>query len=154
MDESGQPYTSAAQQMEESYAGRIGKAIEPVLAPLGFDWKTSVALVAGFAAKEVVVSTMGTLYSIGDEDALAEGEENTVKNFAQKAKEQSGFTPFTAYILMLFTLLYSPCIAAIAVIKRETNGWKWPLFTVAYTTGLAWIVCFLVYQSGKIVGLA
>lgn len=153
-DVNGQPFTSAAQQMEESYAGRLGKAIEPVLAPLGFDWKTGIALVAGVAAKEVVVSTMGTLYSIGDEDALNEGEESAVKSFAQKAKEQSGFTPFTAYILMLFTLLYSPCAAAIAVIKRETNGWKWPLFTMGYTTALAWLVCFLVYQGGKIMGVA
>lgn len=154
VDANGQPFASAAQQMEESYAGRIGRAIEPVLAPLGFDWKTSVALVAGVAAKEVVVSTMGTLYSIGDEEALAEGDEATVKSFAERAREQSGFTPFTAFVLMLFTLLYSPCVAAIAVLKRETNGWKWPLFTMGYTTALAWIVCFLVYQGGKLAGLA
>jgi len=154
VDENGQPYANAIQQMEESYAGQIGKAIEPVLAPLGFDWQTGIALVAGFAAKEVVVSTLGTLYSIGDEEALAEGEATAAKDFAQRAREQSGFTPFTAYILMLFTLLYSPCVAAIAVIKRETNGWKWPLFTMAYTTALAWIVCFLVYQGGRLVGLA
>lgn len=154
VDANGNEFASAAQQMEQSYAGRIGKAIEPVLAPIGFDWKTGVALVAGFAAKEVVVSTMGTLYSIEDEEALVEEEDAAVKSFAQRAREQSGFTPFTAYVLMLFTLIYTPCLAAIAVIKRETNGWKWPLFTAAYTTGLAWVVCFLVYQGGKIIGLA
>lgn len=153
-DVNGNEYTSAALQMEQSYAGRMGKAIEPVLTPLGFDWKTGVALVAGFAAKEVVVSTLGTLYSIEDEEALAGEEDVAVKSFAQRAREQSGFTPFTAYILMLFTLIYIPCIATIAVIKRETNSWKWPLFTVGYTIALAWIVCFLVYQGGKIVGLA
>lgn len=153
-DANGNEFTSAAQQMEQSYAGRMGKAIEPVLAPLGFDWKTGVALVAGFAAKEVVVSTMGTLYSIEDEEALAEEEDATVKSFAQRAREQSGFTPFTAYILMLFTLIYVPCMATIAVIKRETNGWKWPLFTVGYTIALAWIVCAVVYQGGRLLGLA
>lgn len=153
-DAGGNEFASATQQMEQSYAGKIGKAIEPVIAPLGFDWKTGIALIAGFAAKEVVVSTLGTLYSIGDDESLVEEEAGAVKDFAQRAREQSGFTPFTAYILMLFTLIYVPCMATIAVIKRETNGWKWPLFTIGYTTALAWIVCALVYQGGKLLGLA
>ncbi|MBO8159264.1 ferrous iron transport protein B [Thermosyntropha sp.] len=152
VDAQGNEFESAAEQMEQSYAGRIGKAIEPVIAPLGFDWKTGVALVAGFAAKEVVVSTLGTLYSIEDEEALTEEEDTTVKSFAQRAKEQSGYTPFTAYVLMLFTLIYVPCMATIAVIKRETNGWKWPLFTAGYTTVLAWVICFVVYQMGTVFG--
>lgn len=154
VDADGHEFTSAAQQMEESYAGRLGKAIEPVIAPLGFDWKTGIALIAGFAAKEIVVSTLGTLYSIQDEEALSAEEKGAVKDFAQRAREQSGFTPFTAYVLMLFTLIYVPCMATIAVIKRETNGWKWPLFTIGYTTALAWIVCAAVYQSGRLLGLA
>lgn len=154
VDADGYEITSATQQMEESYAGRLGKAIEPVIAPLGFDWETGIALIAGFAAKEIVVSTLGTLYSIQDEEALSEEQEGAVKDFAQRAREQSGFTPFTAYILMLFTLIYVPCMATVAVIKRETNGWKWPLFTDGYTTVLAWILCALVYQSGKLLGVA
>lgn len=153
IDPQGNEFESANVQMEQSYAGRIGKAIEPVIAPLGFDWKTGVALVAGFAAKEVVVSTMGTLYSIEDEDALAEEEEGSVKSFADRAREQSGYTPLVAYVLMLFTLIYVPCMATIAVLKRETNGWKWPMFTIGYTCALAWVVCFIVYRGGLLLGI-
>ncbi|HAG10114.1 MAG TPA: ferrous iron transport protein B [Desulfotomaculum sp.] len=144
---------NTASQLENSYAGRLGKVIEPVFSPLGFDWKTSVALVAGFGAKEVVVSTLGTLYSIEDEDALAEEEEESVSGFAERAREQSGYTPLVAYVLMVFTLLYVPCMALIAVMKRETNGWKWPLFTIGYTVVLAWVVSFLVYRGGLLFGI-
>ncbi len=153
IDPQGNEFESANVQMEQSYAGRIGKAIEPVIAPLGFDWKTGVALVAGFAAKEVVVSTMGTLYSIEDEDALAEEEEGSVKSFADRTREKSGYTPLVAYVLMLFTLIYVPCMATIAVLKRETNGWKWPMFTIGYTCALAWVVCFIVYRGGLLLGI-
>ncbi|MDD2620197.1 MAG: nucleoside recognition domain-containing protein [Syntrophomonadaceae bacterium] len=99
---------------------------------------------SGLGAKEVVVSTMGTLYSIEDNDALAEEEESSVKSFAEKTRQQSGFTPLVAYVLMLFTLIYVPCLAVVAVIKRETNGWKWPAFTVAYTMALA---CWPIYVT-------
>jgi ferrous iron transport protein B len=152
-DSQGQPYEDATVQLENSYAGQVGKAIEPVFRPLGFDWKTGVALVAGFGAKEVVVSTLGTLYSIEDEEALAEEEESSVKGFAERAKEQSGYTPLVAYVLMIFTLIYVPCMAAIAVMKRETNSWKWPLFTIGYTLALAWVVSFLVYRGGLLLGI-
>lgn len=152
-DPQGNEWSSATQQMEQSYAGQIGHAIEPIIKPLGFDWKTGVALVAGFAAKEVVVSTLGTLYSIEDSEALAEEEGKSVKSFAQRAREQSGHTPLTAYVLMLFTLIYVPCMATIAVLKRETNGWKWPAFMVGYTLVLAWVVCFIVYQGGVLLGI-
>ena len=152
-DSQGQPYEDATVQLENSYAGQVGKAIEPVFRPLGFDWKTGVALVAGFGAKEVVVSTLGTLYSIEDEEALAEEEESSVKGFAERAKEQSGYTPLVAYVLMIFTLIYVPCMAAIAVMKRETNSWKWPLFTIGYTLTLAWVVSFLVYRGGLLLGI-
>jgi ferrous iron transport protein B len=152
-DSQRQPYEDATVQLENSYAGQVGKAIEPVFRPLGFDWKTGVALVAGFGAKEVVVSTLGTLYSIEDEEALAEEEESSVKGFAERAKEQSGYTPLVAYVLMIFTLIYVPCMAAIAVMKRETNSWKWPLFTIGYTLALAWVVSFLVYRGGLLLGI-
>ncbi|MFA7148905.1 MAG: hypothetical protein WC109_08780, partial [Syntrophomonadaceae bacterium] len=76
-----------------------------------------------------------------------------LKSFAQRAREQSGYTPLVAYVLMLFTLIYVPCLAVIAVMKRETNGWKWPLFTMGYTIALAWVVCFVVYQGGMLLGI-
>lgn len=146
-------FADATQQLESSYAGKVGKAIEPLIKPLGFDWKTGVALVSGLGAKEIVVSTMGTLYSITDSDVLAEEEDHAVQSFAQRVREQSGFTPLVAYVLMLFTLIYVPCLATIAVIKRETNGWKWPLFTVGYTIVLAWVVSFVVYRAGLWLGI-
>ncbi|MDD3899435.1 MAG: nucleoside recognition domain-containing protein [Syntrophomonadaceae bacterium] len=153
VDKNGNEFESATEQVESSYAGRMGKVIEPVIRPLGFDWKTGVALVAGLGAKEIVVSTLGTLYSIEDEEALAEEAEPVLKSFAQRAREQSGYTPLVAYVLMLFTLIYVPCLAVIAVMKRETNGWKWPLFTMGYTIALAWVVCFVVYQGGMLLGI-
>lgn len=153
VDKHGNEFESTAVQVENSYAGRIGKVIEPVLSPLGFDWKTGVALVAGLGAKEIVVSTLGTLYSIEDDEALAAEEEPVIKSFAQRAREQSGYTPLVAYVLMLFTLIYVPCLPTIAVMKRETNTWKWPLFTIGYTVTLAWVVCFLVYQGGLLLGI-
>lgn len=151
LDEQGNKFASPALQMEQSYAGQVGHAIEPIIAPLGFDWRTGVALVAGLAAKEVVVSTLGTLYSIEDEAVL--GEEKGVKSFADRAREQSGYTPLTAYVLMLFTLIYVPCMATVAVLKRETNTWKWPAFMVGYTLVLAWVVCLVVYQGGLLLGI-
>lgn len=153
VDSQGMPYATVSEQMENSYASSIGKTIEPVIAPIGFDWRTGVALMAGFAAKEIVVSTMGTLYSMSDTDSLLEGEEKQIKSFAQMTREQSGFTPLTAYVLMLFTLIYVPCMATIAVIKNETNSWRWPIFTIGYTISLAWIVSFVVYRGGILLGI-
>ncbi len=153
VDQQGQPYGTPAAQLENSYAGKVGQAIEPLIAPLGFDWKAGVALVSGLGAKEVVVSTMGTLYSMEDNDVFAEEEPDSVNSFAAKARQQSGFTPLTAYVLMIFTLIYVPCLAVLAVMKRETNGWKWPAFTMAYTLMLAWLVSFVVYRTGLLLGI-
>jgi len=135
-------------QMEKSFAGHIGHVVAPFIKPLGFDWKTGVALLAGFAAKEVVVSTMGTLYSIeGGDNPDAEGVK-IENSFAVRVKEQSGFTPLTAFVLMLFVLIYVPCLSTVAVVYRETNSWRWPLFLTGYTLLLAWTVSFLVYRGG------
>jgi ferrous iron transport protein B len=153
VDNQGAEWENATVQLENSYAGQIGKAIEPVFRPLGFDWKTSVALLAGFGAKEVVVSTLGTLYSIEDEEGLAEETEETVSGFAERARNQSGYTPLVAYVLMVFTLIYVPCMAFIAVLKRESNSWKWPFFTIGYTLVLAWVVSFIVYRGGLFLGI-
>ncbi|MGI6678007.1 MAG: ferrous iron transport protein B [Dehalobacterium sp.] len=143
---------NAAQEMEQSFAGRVGHVIEPVIEPLGFDWKIGVAFISGFAAKEIVVSTMSTLYSMEiDEEAVAEGKAPV--GFAERVRTQSGFSPLTAYVLMLFILIYVPCLSTVAVIYRETNTWKWPLFVVMYTTVLAWFVSFVVYRGGLLLGI-
>ncbi len=126
----------------ESIMGVIGKIMAPLFAPLGFgDWRSSVALLTGFVAKEVVVSTMGILHGIG---------EDTTQLIASL---QAAFTPLRAYAFMAFTLLYLPCVAAFATIKREMNSWKWTLFAVGYQTVIAWVVAFLIFQVGRLFGL-
>lgn len=129
----------------ESIFGNIGKLIAPLFAPLGFgNWKSAVAILTGFVAKEVVVATMGILNGIGEvgEDSV---ELITVL--------QTQFTPLKAYAFMAFTLLYLPCIAALGAIKREMNSWKWTLFTVGYQTGIAWVIAFIIFQGGRLLGL-
>lgn len=136
-------YQTTAEQQENSYIGQIGKSIEPIIKPLGFDWKMGVGLLSGVGAKELVVSTLGVLYTNDgnlDDDALPE-----------RIAQQSDITPLIAFAYMLFTLLYFPCIAALAAIRQETGSWKWPLFAACYTTVLAWIVAFLVYQIGSFI---
>ena len=131
-------YETVAEQQENSYIGQLGKAIEPVIEPLGFDWKLGIGLLTGVGAKELVVSTLGVLYA-NDAEVAAEG-----------LAERIPITPFVAFCYMLFSLIYFPCIAVLAAIKHESGSWKWAVFTAVYTTGLAWIVTFAVYQIGKL----
>lgn len=125
-----------AQQQENSYIGRIGKAIEPAIEPLGFDWKLGIGILSGVGAKELVVSSLGVLYA---DDA--EADQTTL---AQRLP----VTPLVAYGYMVFILLYFPCVATLAAIRQEAGGWKWAAFAAAYTTVLAWIMSFAVYQIG------
>ena len=131
-----------AEKTEKSFMGRIGKSIAPVFAPLGIDWRGSVALLTGFVAKEIVVSSMGILYAVEEEPDALHG-----------ALVKSNMTPLSAFSMMLFVLLYLPCIATMATIWRETGAFKWMAFSILYSTSLAWVVCFCVYQGGKIIGL-
>lgn len=135
----------AGEKLANSYAGRLGKTIEPVIQPLGFDWKIGVGLVTAVAAKELLVSTLGTIYSVGgdEEDSAALGD-------AMMADPV--LSPLVAYSLMIFTLIYSPCLAALAVVRRETNSWKWTAFSFVYSTSLAWVVSFAIYQVGSALG--
>lgn len=126
----------------ESYAGMIGRWLEPALLPLGFDWRIGISLLAGFTAKEVLVSTLGTIYSIG-----AAGD--TAMSLTQALAADPTFNPVRAYALMVFVLLYAPCLPTIAVIRRETNSWKWAGFSVIYPTFLAWIMAYAVIQIGR-----
>ncbi|MDU1890476.1 MAG: ferrous iron transport protein B [Dysgonomonas sp.] len=132
---------------EDSYIGRIGKTIEPAMAPLGFDWKISVSLLSGMAAKEVVVSTLGVLYT-GDPDNQESLEDRLVQEV--RADNTPVFTPLVVISLLLFVLIYFPCVATIAAIKEESGSWKWGVFSIFYTTGLAWLISFTVYQIGNL----
>ena len=129
-------YETVAEQQENSYIGQLGRAIEPVIAPMGFDWKLGIGLISGVGAKELVVSTLGVLY-VDDPDA----DEASLA-------ERIPITPLVAFCYMLFVLIYFPCIASLAAIKQESGSWKWALFAACYTTMLAWLVSFVVYQVG------
>ena len=138
-------------QKEQSYIGRIGKAIEPVFRPQGFDWKLDVSLVAGIGAKEIVASTMGVLYA-DDETVADDTADNSGKyGVLRQKRETDGMTPLIAFSYLLFVLIYFPCIATIAAIKGETGSWKWAAFAAGYTTLLAWVVSACVYQTGMLI---
>ena len=131
-------------QLENSYLGRIGKTIQPALEPLGFDWKASVALVTGVTAKEIVVSTLGVLYSADEEDTAL------LSDKLLSATDENGeplYNGAVALSLMLFVLIYLPCIGTLVTIKHETGSWWWAVFVAIYTIVLAWVVSFVVYQS-------
>ncbi|WP_027361770.1 ferrous iron transport protein B [Halodesulfovibrio aestuarii] len=130
--------------LKNSYAGSIGVALEPVMRPAGFDWRTNIALVGGFAAKEVIVSTLGTAYSLGDVDP------EDAAPLAERIAQDPNWTPSTAIAFLLFVLLYAPCFVTVVAIKQEAGSWKWALFSVVFNTGLAYIVAVAVVQIGKL----
>ena len=133
-----------AEKAEKSFMGRIGKVVAPIFSPIGIDWRGSVALLTGFVAKEIVVSTMGILYAADERE-----DSEALKN----ALLSSGMTPSAALAMMVFVLLYMPCIATLAAIRRETASLKWMIFSISYSTLLAWGMAFLVYQGGTMIGL-
>ena len=142
-------------QQEQSYIGRMGKAIEPVFRPQGFNWKLDVSLIAGVGAKEIVASTIGVLYSgddsFGDDDTFSDDGEKYTRLRQQMQGE--GITPLIGFCYLLFVLLYFPCLATIVAIKNETGSWRWAGFAAAYTTVVAWIVSVLVFQVGTLIGV-
>jgi len=145
-------YSSSQEQQEHSYLGMIGKTIEPVFKPNGFDWKLDVGLLAGVGAKEIVASTLGVIYS--NDESFSDDEtvsDDTLKYSSLNAKMTAdGITPLAAFSFLLFVLLYFPCIATIAAIKGETGSWRWALFAALYTTAVAWIVSTAVFQIGSL----
>lgn len=137
-----------SERQSKSFMGIIGRSIEPIMKPLGFDWHLSVSILSGLAAKEVVVSTLGVIYQVDSES----GNASLVEKL-QTQKDSLGrttFTPLIAFSFMLFILTYFPCVGVIAAIKRESGSWRWAVFTIFYTTGIAWLLSFTVYQIGKV----
>lgn len=131
------------EKIEKSYMGHIGKGLAPLFAPIGIEWRGSVALLTGFVAKEVVVSTMGVLYAVDAEDSEA----------LHAVLRSTGMTRLSALAMMVFVLFYVPCIATVAAIRRETGSVKWTVFSVVYNTTVAWGMAFIIYQGGKLLGL-
>ena len=136
-------YASATEQQENSYIGHIGKAVEPVFEPLGFDWKMSTGILSGVGAKELVVSTLGVMYSVGDE---ADEADMAAGDTALQRALLRTITPAAALSYMVFVLLYFPCIATFAAIRQESGGWRWAIFSAVYTVCAAWLVAFAVYR--------
>ncbi|HRS53326.1 MAG TPA: ferrous iron transport protein B, partial [Bacteroidales bacterium] len=140
---------SKADKLSESYIGKLGKFIEPIMKPLGFDWKMSVSIIAGIPAKEIIVSTMNILYQLNDETY-----NYSLPKQLKLEKNQQGqfvYSKLVAFSYMLFVLIYFPCIATIITISKETGSWKWGIFTIIYTTLLAWIISFTVYQISTVI---
>ena len=146
-------YNNPKEQMENSYWGKIGKTIEPVMTPCGFDWKQSVSLLSGAFAKEIVASTMGVLYSSSDDTNYQTPTTDTDDNDTELRISRiihNNMTPLSAFAMLVFILLYMPCLSAVTAIKSETGKWRWALFVVVYTIALAWICSAVIYQTGSL----
>jgi len=142
----------ASELQQKSFIGQLGKAIEPVIRPLGFDWKMGVSLLTGFAAKELIISTMGILYQVDTSGQSSVSLQQKIKeefHTTGKLKGERVFTPLVAYAFMVFILLYVPCVATIAAMKKEA-GWQWAIFGIVYNTAIAWLAAFLIYQIGSL----
>jgi ferrous iron transport protein B len=140
----------SSDQLKQSFAGRIGHFIEPAIKPLGFDWKVGLGIVGSLLQREVFVSTMGTIYGIKDANE-AGGNSSLPERLQQDVDPSTGqhtFTTLTAICLMVYYVLAMQCMSTAAVVHRETNGWKWPVFQIAYMTGLAYVVTLVVYRIG------
>jgi ferrous iron transport protein B len=145
--------TKGSDAIAHSFAGRLGQAIEPVIQPLGFDWKIGIGLIGSLAAREVFVSTMSIVYNVekSDEDARTESLRDTMRN--EKREDGSPvYTPLVCVGLMVFYVLAMQCMSTLAVVRRETNSWRWPLFQLAYMTTLAYFATLIVYQGGRWLG--
>ncbi len=142
---------SKEQQMEKSYIGLLGKAIEPAIRPCGFHWREGVSIITGIGAKEIVASTMGVLYSTNETNSITPSDEDSEENARlSRIIAHSQLTPLSALAFLVFILLYMPCIPACISIKNESGKWRWAFFTIVYTTGLAWTCATLVFQVGSV----
>jgi len=143
--------TPASEQVAQSFAGQAGKALEPMIKPLGFDWQIGIGLITSFAAREVFVATMGVVFNAkSDDDDTAPLRQALVE--ARWPDGRPLFTPLVCITLMIFYVFAMQCVSTVAVVRRETNSWKWPLFQIVYMTGTAWILGLMVYQSGRALG--
>ncbi|MCC7377093.1 MAG: ferrous iron transport protein B [Verrucomicrobiales bacterium] len=143
----------ASDRLRGSFAGLLGRAIEPIIQPLGFDWKIGIGIVSSFAAREVFISTMSTVYSVGNDDA--DSDRRGLVEVMRSQRREDGrpiYTPLTGVTLMVFYVFALQCVSTIAIVRRETNGWYWPCFQWVYMTVLAWTLAFITYQGGRLLG--
>ncbi|HPJ98652.1 MAG TPA: nucleoside recognition domain-containing protein, partial [Candidatus Hydrogenedentes bacterium] len=137
----------AADALAHSYAGRFGQVLEPITQYAGFDWRTNIALVGGFMAKEVVVGTLGTVMAMGDVDP------GQAQALSQRLAADPAWNPLKGFALMVFVMVYAPCFVTMAMIRRESGSWKWALFSTGYSTMIALVLAVLIYQGGLALGL-
>jgi ferrous iron transport protein B len=148
----GNQGSNASTQIENSFAGRAGRLIEPVIKPLGFDWKIGIGLISSFAARETIISTLSIVYNVGDG---ADDKSASLVDTLRNAKRSDGtpiWTPLTGVSLMIFFLLACQCMSTVAIVRRETNSWRWPLFMVSYMMVLAYVASFITFQGGRLLG--
>ena len=149
------PAAPPAAQIAHSFAGQAGRLIEPVIKPLGFDWRIGIGLITSFAAREVFVSSTAVVFSVQHFEGGKRADVTPVRTALRTATWPDGaalFTPLVCFTLMVYYVFAMQCMSTVAVVKRETNSWRWPLFQIAYMTGTAWLVCFVIYQTGRMLG--
>jgi ferrous iron transport protein B len=156
----GDPQTAAALasdlagvRLEQSFAGRVGRWMEPAIAPLGFDWRIGIGLLTSFAAREVMVSTMATVFHLGDADESSRPLRDRLREAEDPRTGKRSYTPLVAVSLMVFFVLACQCMSTVAVVRRETNSWRWPIAMVLIMNAMAWLASFAVYQGGRLLGI-
>jgi len=145
---------AAGERLRQSFAGQLGRWIEPIIAPLGFDWKIGIGIITSFAAREVFVSTMSTVYNVGKGDATPSSMPSLAQTLRMQLRPDGSpvYTPLTAITLMVFYVFALQCVSTVAIVRRETNSWKWPVFQWLYMGLLAWGMAFLVHLGGQLLG--
>ena len=148
------PAELAGEKLRHSFAGRMGHFIEPAIAPLGFDWKMGIGIITSFAAREVFVSTMSTVYNVGSADESESGKQALAQTLREQRRPDGSplYTPLLAITLMVFYVFALQCASTVAVVRRETNSWKWPVFQWLYMGALAWILAFIAWHGGHWLG--
>jgi ferrous iron transport protein B len=144
----------AGAKLRRSFVGQIGQVLEPAIAPLGFDWKIGIGILASFAAREVFVSTMSTVYNVGDYEKSQESSGSLAQTLREQRRADGSllYTPLVGLTLMVFYVFALQCASTVAIVRRETNSWKWPAFQWAYMGVLAWVLAFVTYQGGRLLG--
>jgi ferrous iron transport protein B len=144
----------AGEKLRHSFAGYLGRTIEPLIEPLGFDWKIGIGIVGSFAAREVFVSTMSTVYNVGEADDSDEGTASLAKLLRQQKRDDGSllYTPLLGITLMVFYVFALQCVSTVVIVRRETNSWRWPAFQWLYMTALAWVLAFMTWHGGQLLG--
>jgi ferrous iron transport protein B len=144
----------SGEHLRRSFAGHMGRAIEPLIRPLGFDWKIGIGIIGSFAAREVFVSTMSTVYNVGEAETDEKGTASLSKMLQEQTREDGSklYTPLLGVTLMVFYVFALQCVSTVVIVRRETNSWKWPAFQWLYMTVLAWVLAFITWHGGRLLG--